>query len=41
MNNQPECTKPPEVPAPPYCGKTPDGVDCYICKFAKVGKEKG
>lgn len=40
MNSNVKCTKPPEIPAPSYCGKAPDGVDCYICKFAKVGKEK-
>lgn len=34
------CTKPPEVSAPPFCGKMPDGVDCDVCAWAGNTKAK-
>lgn len=35
--NSVKCTKPTEAAPPPYCGKMPDGVDCYICKWSTRG----
>jgi len=36
-----KCTKPPKVPSPTLCGKAPDGIDCFVCKwYAKNGIEK-
>lgn len=37
---KPICTKPPGVPAPSFCGKAPDGIDCDICAWAGIHKER-